>query len=479
MRVNPHKYGESILLAVSGGVDSMVMAALFLRELRHGNVPLRRLAVANCNFCLRGQESDGDSALVAAWCRGNGVELFQRSFETEAFAREQGISIEMAARELRYRWFDSLCSEQGFDGVCVAHNANDNTETLLLNMLRGCGIRGLCAMEELGRNPYGDSRVFRPLLGHTRAQIEKWALEHGIKWRTDSTNLLSECKRNVLRNDVFPLLEGINPSFIETFGRNIEHFRQAAAVTDGYVEEALERLGCKPGTDRVELEWEDLEREKHRDYLLYNILSGYGFNSATIGEICALAGDVLDSKDSEHGIGADQRSDEVHGRLNEGGVSGRVFHSPAAIAVSTSKGLVIERTGRAPAEDALAYEALVEVEEISWQSGMNPRTERGCIMVDADALGCYPVFRKWQEGDYLQPIGLKGRKKVSDMLTDLKYNILDKDRALVLVGNPECVGATALAPAGGEHVLALLGERIDASVRITSSTTRVYRIKRR
>ena len=158
----------------------MVMASLFLREHRKGNVPLRRLAVANCNFSLRGEESDGDSALVQKWCEDNGVEFFGKVFDTAVFASKEGISIEMAARQLRYEWFDSLCVNEGFDGVCVAHNANDNAETLMLNLLRGTGIKGLCAMEEFSRNPYGSTWVFRPLLGFSRAEIEGWAREHSL-----------------------------------------------------------------------------------------------------------------------------------------------------------------------------------------------------------------------------------------------------------------------------------------------------------
>ena len=203
MRVNPHKYGESILLAISGGVDSLVMGELFI----DGNAyfgadapsPVS-LAVAHCNFHLRGEESDGDAAFVKAWADRHGLKCYTADFQTEEYAREQGVSIEMAARELRYEWFDHLCNEHGFDGVCVAHNANDNAETLMLNLLRGTGVKGLCAMAEASVNPYGSSRVFRPMLGFTRDEIDSYANGHGLSWRTDSTNAQPDYKRNRIRN---------------------------------------------------------------------------------------------------------------------------------------------------------------------------------------------------------------------------------------------------------------------------------------
>lgn len=466
MRVDPHKYGESILLAVSGGVDSMVMASLFLREHRKGNVPLRRLAVANCNFSLRGEESDGDSALVQKWCEANGVEFFGKVFDTTSFASKGGISIEMAARQLRYVWFDSLCAKEGFDGVCVAHNANDNAETLMLNLLRGTGIKGLCAMEEFSRNPYGSTWVFRPLLGFSRAEIEAWAREHSLSWRNDSTNFLSECRRNILRNEVFPLLEKINPSFVSTLGADIANFRQAAAIVEDYLADARHRLGlpadvrtfatsadvplsaaARPyivssrgvavssaaALSRLEIRYDALRGEPHAAALLFDILSSFGFNRAVITDITTL---VL--------------AEELPN-------PGRMFFSRDYCLAFSSESLILE------ARTFFDEVQLPVVEELEWKEGMSAHTSAGCLIIDADALGHYPVFRKWKEGDYLRPFGMRGKKKISDLLVDLKYDVLKKKRALVLEGE-------------GNHVLALVGERIDDSLKVGPSTRRIYRI---
>ena len=198
----------AVLLAVSGGIDSMVMADLFLNS-AHSS----RITLAHCNFHLRGEESDGDCAFVRDWACTHGVPFREAGFDTRSYAGEHGVSIEMAARELRYSWFASLCDEEGFSAVAVAHNANDNAETLILNLLRGTGLTGICGMREL--SPLAGSAfavLIRPLLGFSRDEIREYALSRGLEWREDSTNADSAYKRNLIRNEVFPLFSKVNPS---------------------------------------------------------------------------------------------------------------------------------------------------------------------------------------------------------------------------------------------------------------------------
>ncbi len=212
-----------LLVAVSGGIDSMCLA----EKVRLEGGPF---AIAHCNFHLRGKESDGDEAFVKAWADANGIPCHVRHFETSAYATEQGISVEMAARRLRYHWFGELCRQHGYSGVAVAHNANDNAETLLLNLLRGTGIRGLLGMKAEGFIPdpeFSDIPLLRPLLGMTRVEIEAFAAEHGLSWREDATNALNDFKRNKIRNLVFPVFREINPSFVQTLNRDMERFAEA------------------------------------------------------------------------------------------------------------------------------------------------------------------------------------------------------------------------------------------------------------
>jgi len=427
LRVDPHKYQEPILLAVSGGVDSMVMAELFCRKIIASEGRLDNVAIAHCNFHLRGEESDSDEMLVRQWSRKHSITLYVKHFDTAAFAKENDLSIEMAARQLRYRWFDALCSEKGFSGVCVAHNANDNAETLLLNLLRSTGLKGLCAMDEVSKNPYGNSLVYRPLLGFSRPQIEEYAREHSVAWHTDSTNLENDARRNLLRNKVFPLLSEINPSFVETLGRDIRNFRQAQDVVDSFSEQYP--VISKDGKINIA----GLKSSPHWPFLLYNALSSLGFNASVISDLVELLG-----------------SDRI--------IAGKTFASSAQAHIVTTSSHIIISSGAESFPEP-------QVELVSWPSdGLSPKTPRGTVLMDADKLGTkVPVLRRWRDGDWLIPIGMKGKKKVSDLLTDLKYDVIRKENVFVVEGE-------------GSHVLAVVGERIDSSVRITPSTVRVWKI---
>ena len=227
-----------LLLAVSGGIDSMYLADSMHRR----GTPF---AAAHCNFGLRGRDSDEDEALVRSWCTDKGIRLHVKRFNTADYATEKGISIEMAARELRYRWFGELCREHGYEAVATAHQADDNAETLLLNLVRGTGPRGLCGMKPEGRIPdpaYADIPLLRPLLGVTREEIAEEAARLGIPFREDRTNALDDYRRNFLRNRVFPLLKELNPSVVRTLNRDIERF--AAAYQD--IPEAPEEEAVVP-----------------------------------------------------------------------------------------------------------------------------------------------------------------------------------------------------------------------------------------
>ena len=224
-----------LLVAVSGGIDSMCLA----QKVRLEGGPF---AMAHCNFSLRGEESNADEAFVRSWASAYNIPLHVKRFDTQAFAQAEGISVEMAARRLRYRWFGELCREHGYGAVAVAHNANDNAETLLLNLLRGTGLKGITGMKASGFLPdpeYGDIPLLRPLLGMTREEIEAFAREQGLTWREDSTNALNDYKRNKIRNQVFPLFREINPSFVQTLNRDMERFAQELSPEETKVSKPL------------------------------------------------------------------------------------------------------------------------------------------------------------------------------------------------------------------------------------------------
>ena len=261
-----------ILLAVSGGIDSMYLAnrapELF---------PGARFAVAHCNFTLRGDESDGDEQFVRDWCAAHGLECFVQRFETTAYAAEHGISIEMAARELRYAWFARLCREGGFAAVAVAHNADDNAETMLLNLLRGTGTRGLRGM--------GDrDGIVRPLLDTPRAEIRDWMLAHGCAWREDSTNADSTPKRNRIRNEVFPIFAKINPSFLRTLGEDMERIARTDDIAESWFRSVREGLTTADGAVRIPA----VLALEHWEYALWRLLEDAALSAPTFGKLTAL-----------------------------------------------------------------------------------------------------------------------------------------------------------------------------------------------
>ena len=302
-----------ILLAVSGGIDSMYLAnrapELF---------PGARFAVAHCNFALRGEESDGDQALVETWCREHGVECFVKRFGTAGYASARHISTEMAARELRYAWFAELCATHGFTALATAHNANDNAETLILNLLRGTGTKGLrginptrdfgpenrshprlrkregSADEVSGRGlaqrdvfgaevPCGIPTLLRPLIDTSRKEIEKWMRAHGCEWREDRTNSESVYKRNIVRNEVFPIFERINPGFVATLNADMKRFAQVDDIAEEYF-----RSVCDDVRDERGIKVDALLACSHWQYVLYRLLESYGFSQKTFDKLLAL-----------------------------------------------------------------------------------------------------------------------------------------------------------------------------------------------
>ncbi|MGM9749016.1 MAG: tRNA lysidine(34) synthetase TilS [Candidatus Cryptobacteroides sp.] len=438
------------LLAVSGGVDSITMAELFA----HSSIA-PRFALAHCNFCLRGGESDADADFVASWASEHGVLLHTSSFDTEDFASTNSVSIEMAARELRYRWFASLCNEYGYSAVAVAHNANDNAETLILNLLRGTGIKGLSGMKEIAYVPYGgDVALVRPLLTFTRDQIEGFARACGIHWREDHTNSETEYKRNKIRNLVFPVFESINPSFIRTINRDIRLYASILNIADDYFNSLGDfKTAEREGETRFSI---DRILAANHEYVLYRLLEPFGFNPSVISSIDRLL---------------------CSGKT----ISGKTFLSLShRLITSSSELVVIPLSSDKSIEDeeiAICSDGeysfggtRIVVSTVDMAEDFPLQQPQGRIALDADKVA-FPIFlRHWRPGDWFRPLGMKGRKKLSDWFTDKKYNIAAKDASIIL--------ASLDGDSDSSHILAVLGERIDDSVRITDGTVKILLISR-
>ena len=472
----------SVLLAVSGGIDSMCMAELF-KASGAGAV----FAVAHCNFSLRGEESDSDEKLVAEWAESNNVKIYRKRFDTLGYAALHGLSTEMAARELRYGWFSSLCEENGYDAVAVAHNANDNVETLFLNLLRGTGIKGLSGMKILSVVPEpasvpesGRIPLLRPLLGFTRKQIEGYVFAHKVKYRDDRTNFETEYRRNKIRNLVFPVLEQINPSFVRTINREMSYFSQIGRIADSYYESHERFL-----KGRRVIDIGILKDDPNWEYLLYRALDGYGFSSPVIYSIV----DLLKS-----------------GRT----VSGKIFNAQKYSAVTAGGKLLIEdradsegtegtdalsglrRKGTLPPSFAYPFRSCGEtmtvhgpgsycfngvrfsVEVSERDSLATLKAPSGTLYFDSGKLPFPFLCRRWEKGDWMIPLGMKGRKKVSDLFTDLKYSLKDKSQSVIIVGG-DCLSESGSGQ--GKRVSAVLGVRADDMTKVSETTETVIIVR--
>lgn len=317
---------ETALLAVSGGIDSICLASLFLNSSAG-----RRFAVAHCNFHLRGEDSDSDEALVAAWCGRNGVRYHKADFDTEQYASSHNISIEMAARELRYDWFASLCKDNGYYGVAVAHNANDNAETLILNLLRGTGLRGITGMQvetvvPVTRDELSGVRLLRPMLSFSRKQIEEYVAANSLEYHDDRTNAETVYKRNRIRHLVFPVFESLNPSFLTTFAREMNAFSEVQEVADDYFISVRESV-CEPaGKDELlRVNAVKLCHLKHYKYVLYRLLEAYGFRDRLLEPVV---------------------------RLLESGktFSGKIFEAPGYELITAGECLIVRKAARVVTE---------------------------------------------------------------------------------------------------------------------------------
>ena len=436
-RLTDGRPDSRMLLAVSGGIDSMTMADLFL----HSALRLP-LAVAHFNFHLRGADSDGDEAFVADWCRRKGIPFFRQEADTAAYAAAHGLSVEMAARRLRYDWFAGLCREQCFTHLAVAHNLDDNAETLLLHLLRGTGLRGLTGIRETmplhgADDAFGSAGVqlIRPLLNFSRREIEAYAVRAGVEFRVDATNADVSIARNRLRHEVFPQLAAVNPAFLRTFGAEMKRFGQMAALLDEVFETGRGDLCVQEAEGTCRIFIDRLLRRGNVSWWLYRLLDGCGFNAGQL--------------------------EQIEASLE--GQSGKTFLSPTHRLVKDRRELRVyplSLPGSADLTDRL------DVRTFSVFAGFDPQQKPDDVLfVDADLVRFPLSARPPRAGDRFRPFGMhRGSKLLSDFFTDLKLDVAQKQREVVVTMQNEN---------GDEVIVAILGRRIDDRFKITARTRSV------
>lgn len=416
-----------VLVALSGGADSVALACV-LQDLGY------KIEAAHCNFCLRGAESDRDEAFVTDFCQRRKIVLHRRCFSTHAYAHEHHVSIEMAARTLRYDFFEQLLQERELDSVAVAHHREDNTETVLLNLLRGTGIRGLRGIQ------YRNGKVVRPLLDVSRQEIEDYLAECHQDYVTDSTNLQDEVQRNKIRLNVMPRMREIYPNADESIHQGARRLNDAFRIYEYGMDLLMQQV---VHGNRILLE--ELNRTPAPETVLYEILSRMDFNPAQVAAIYE----------------------------QQGGESGKVYESPTHRLLRDREALVFEKKAVRPArlEKVLPLEGIMRVTDdvtflisrSSYSSGGPLPREKNVICMDLDKVEFPLVVRTPQTGDRFMPFGMKGMKLVSDFLTDLKKNVFEKERQLLVCS--------------GDKIAWVVGERPDDRFRVTEYTRHILRIQ--
>ena len=384
------------LVALSGGADSVALL-LLLKEAGFN------VHAAHCNFCLRGAESDRDEAFCVSLCQQLGIELHRAHFSTRMYAELHKVSVEMAARELRYRWFEQLREDMGAAGVCVAHHRDDSVETVLLNLVRGTGLRGMTGIQP--RN----GSILRPLLCVSRAEIEAFLSERRQKYVTDSTNLETDVLRNKVRLQVLPLLRELNPAVSDNIQRTAENLVEA--------QEVLDAILTNYNSSNV-LELSELDKYGSSEYVVFEWLKNYGFNGSQVRQILnADSGGIVSSAS-----GYDVLKDRTRLIVEKTDVT---FQAHRNVISMPSKRIVVPEEGTY----ILDENRKVRVRKCAVYVSKDPYV----ATLDADKVAFPLTVRRVEEGDWMVPYGMKGRKLLSDLMTDLKMTVFEKRRQLVVV----------------------------------------------
>lgn len=414
---------DTLLVGVSGGIDSVVLVDLLHR------IGLS-FAVAHCNFGLRGEESDQDETFVKALAARYEKQFFCQSFPTTEIASENGISIEMAARELRYAWFEEIRQTHHFDWTVVAHHQDDQTETFFLNLARGTGITGLTGMKTV------NGKLVRPLLFATRKEIEAYAEVGKLDFREDSTNALTDFQRNKIRHLVLPLMEELNPSFRDRMQETMVHLNDAYIIYRQAIDKAAKLVVKESASGIAELAIAELKLLHPLDTYLFELLKPYHFN-----------GDVVD---------------EMIRSLD--GQSGKQFFSATHRAVLDRETILIQEIRESSSKrfyldenmDKLDFPVKLSFTSKKKETSPAIGTSVKTAFLDKDKLQFPLILRKWQKGDFFQPLGMKGMKKLSDFFVDEKFTLPDKENAWLLTN--------------GEEIVWILGIRLDDRYKITPDT---------
>lgn len=421
---------DKILLAVSGGMDSMAMAELF----RAADYDY---AFIHCNFKLRGSDSEADYAFVKETAQRHGVAFFSRSFETQDIADSSSDSVQMVARDLRYDYFNEIAQKEEFDIIATAHHLDDQIETFFINLSRGCGIAGLHGIR------LKQGKLIRPVMFASREDIEEFIHQNNIAYREDVSNQSLKYKRNLIRHKLIPLFLELNPNFREEMGANISRLSGTEGVYRQFINEMKQAL-LNESDNSISIDIARLKDLHPLRTFLFEFISPYGFNAADVENIIT----ALDS------------------------IPGKMFFSAShRLLLDRKKILLTKLIG----EDKYTFEYTLNREDLSLGEPVKLKIsmiragdyeiplDQNIASLDLDKLAFPLMLRRWKAGDLFIPLGMKNRKKLSDFFIDEKFSRLQKEQTWVLCS--------------GEDIVWVVGSRIDERYRITSETREVYKIE--
>lgn len=397
-----------VLVGVSGGADSVALL-LILKDLGY------HIQALHCNFHLRQEESDRDEQFVSELCKKNSIPLLIKNFDAKEYAVRNSISIEMAARDLRYKWFYEVQSQTNAQCIAVAHHKNDQAETLLLNLIRGTGIRGLAGMYPI-RN-----KIARPLLCVTRQEVIDYLAQIKQAHVTDSTNMKKDATRNRIRMDILPLLAAINPNIINTLSETCSIMMSSIPFYDQAVQEELKQVKAND----AELNIRALLESKNSAVIIYEWLKDKGFTNSQQTEIAKSLGST----------------------------SGKIWESKTHRLLKDRNKLILQENNKEALVPQIIQE---EVDHIS-------ETGPGIAYFDKEKITSPITYRRAREGDWFIPFGMKGKKLISDYLTDVKATRFEKERQIIAL----C----------GEDVIWVVGHRSDNRYRVDENTRRILRLR--
>ncbi|AOZ98090.1 tRNA lysidine(34) synthetase TilS [Flavobacterium commune] len=415
---------SKLLMATSGGIDSMVMVHLF-RELHYS------IALAHCNFQLRGLESFGDQNFIQEYANENEIPLFLTQFDTETFAQDYKLSTQIAARELRYNWFYELLETENYDYILTAHHADDTIETFLINLSRGTGLEGLLGI------PAQNDKIVRPILPFTRAEILVYAKENNIQWREDSSNASDKYLRNKIRHHLVPLLKELNPQFMESFQKTQSHLKESQELVEDAAIMVYQQVAREEGETIVFDLNQLLRLPNYRSYL-YQWLHEFGFTAWE---------DIYALVESQ---------------------SGKQVYAPNYRLLKDREVLMLSPILQE--KEVEVYFIEKNVREVNFPLNLTfsraddiSGASNSIIFVDQDKL-VYPlILKRWEEGDSFQPFGMNGKsKKLSKLFKDEKLSLLEKENCWVLWS--------------ADQIVWVLGIRQDERFKIDNSTKNILKI---